>query len=72
MSSRKTKKPSTTPDTVALYMASGCSIHPLLYNEYLDQLEQLDKKGKICLLPSTIFTIYHRKIRKRHQSEQIA
>jgi hypothetical protein len=53
-----------TIDDVALYLGRGCSIHPLLYDYFHDELDHLARTGKISLTPSTIFEKFHRKISK--------
>lgn len=51
-----------TIDEVTSYILKGCLVLPPLYDYYLDQLEELERQGKICLTPSCIFELYHRNL----------
>ena len=73
MSSNRVNQSSISVDALMLYIARGCLIMPCMTDMFLDQIEHLDRTGKICLTPNTIFALYHRKLQqKRRKSEQIA
>ena len=51
-------------DDIGNYFATGCIIHPLLYDYFLALLEEKECKNKVCLIPISIFHIYHKKLQK--------
>lgn len=51
-------------DEAVLYIGKGCDIHPLLCEFVLDTLCEMEKKGKVCLTPLSIFQAYHKKLKK--------
>lgn len=55
--SRKLKD-SLDINEIADYLEQGASLHPLLYDYYLEHLEELSFKDKITLLPHTILELY--------------
>ncbi len=46
-------------DEALLAAARGAILHPHLHLEILKELEELERKGKISRLPSTILEHYH-------------
>lgn len=52
----------TTIDHVALYLARGCDLHPLVDEYYHDELDYLVRMGRASLTPSAIFEKFHRKL----------
>lgn len=58
-------KRSISIDEILLYLSKGCKVHPLLYNHMLDQLDEMQRRGKLCLTPSTVLVLYHYKLRRK-------
>lgn len=58
-------KRSISIDEILLYLAKGCKVHPLLYDHMFDQLEDMQRRGKLCLTPSSVFSLYHRNLRRK-------
>lgn len=61
---RKWLSRQVTIDDVALYLARGAFIHPLLDETYLELLVELQRLNKVSLLPMVVLQLFHRKIRK--------
>ena len=57
MKVRKTK--SVTLDEVLLAEIRGAILHPELHLAVLNELEELERKGKLCRMPSTILETYN-------------
>lgn len=54
-----------TVDEIALYLAKGCVIYPPLDDHFLDELTELERRGKLSLTPSLIFLLYHRDLHRK-------
>jgi len=46
-------------DDIQFYAARSTELHPLLYNQFLDEIIKLENKNKLCALPITILEHYH-------------
>lgn len=53
-----------TTDTIQYYLALGLVLHPTLKSIFDRQLYELEQKGKVRLLPSTILIMYNRKLQQ--------
>ena len=51
----------TNIDDAVLYIAKGCDAHPLVDDFIISELQELKHKGKVSLLPNTIFDIFHKR-----------
>lgn len=63
MASKKLKY-KVTLDEATLYVARGCEIHPDLDQFILNELQHLQRMGKVSLTPKTILELYTRRMRK--------
>lgn len=52
-------------DEVAFYYANGIRVLPSIYVSYLDDLSELERKNKLCLLPNTVLERYHVELFRR-------
>ncbi len=52
-------------DDIQFYAAHSAELHPLLYNQFLDEVIKLENKNKLCALPMTIFEHYHLHLTQR-------
>lgn len=57
-------KKGSSVNEIGLYLAHGCKIHPKTYDVFLDELQEMQNKGKLSLTPNTIFQVFHQKLRK--------
>ena len=44
------------------YLIKGAHVHPLLYTEFLECLQNLEYKSKICLTPHTRMELYSKRV----------
>lgn len=52
-------------DDIQFYAARSAELHPLLYNQFLDEIIKLENKNKLCALPITIFEHYHLRLAQK-------
>lgn len=62
MSSYKLKQ-SASIHEVALYLAKGAKLHPLLDDWYTEELANLERFEQVSLVPLVILQRYHKKLR---------
>lgn len=55
------KNESISIDDIQLYIAKGIYLHPTLERRYVRMLIELERKGKIRLLPITTLVLYNNK-----------
>jgi hypothetical protein len=53
------------PDNIQMCLSVGIVVLPLVYETYLITLKRLSEKEVVCLLPSTVFELYHIHIRRK-------
>jgi hypothetical protein len=58
------KKNDPSPDMIQYYLANEVVLHPTLKIIFDRQLYELESKGKLRLLPSTILIMYNRKLQQ--------
>lgn len=51
-------------DTVQLYLAKGVIPHPLLEDHFIELMQHQEQMDQVCLIPSTIFQIFHNRLKK--------
>ena len=49
---------------IQFYITRGAKLHPILYVEFMEMLTYLERREKICLMPSTILQRYSMKWKK--------
>jgi hypothetical protein len=57
-------------DEIALYLAKGCEVHPVLQNYFFDRLDELAIGGKISLTPAFKLKLFHIKLSQKIQTKQ--
>jgi hypothetical protein len=65
MKRRKPKQISI--DDIQFYVARCVDLHPLLYNQFLEEIINLENKNKICAMPITILEHYHIRLANKHK-----
>lgn len=59
---RVRKTQSVTIDEVQFYLSNQINVHPELYQKFLNEICELDKKHKLTLLPKTRLEAYSHRI----------
>lgn len=54
-----------TVDQIQGYLVRGVALLPNLYEHLLVQLESMVREKKACMLPVSIFDLYHIRLKKR-------
>lgn len=53
-----------TVDVIQFYISKKITLHPYLYDEYINKLIYLSNQNKISLTPELIFEIFNTKFKK--------
>ncbi len=54
-----------TVDQIQGYLVKGVVPLPLIYEHLLTQLEEMHQENNICMLPISVFDLYHIKLTKK-------
>ena len=54
-----------TVDKIQFIAAQGAILHPLLDDQYIELIIELDRKEKLCALPITRLQSFYNKIRQK-------
>ncbi len=54
-------------DTVAFYYANGINVLPSLTINFIDDLAEMERQEKVCLLPAAVLEKYHLDLFRRIQ-----
>ena len=67
-----------TVDEIQGYLSKGAALLPHIYEHMLIRLIEMEHNEKACLLPITIFDMYHLRLKRRleyrisqHQARQV-
>ena len=55
-------------DDIGFLTSKGCLLHPILLDQYNQDLIKLDREGKVCLTPSVKLQNYHLYLEKSYKS----
>lgn len=54
----------TDVDMFQQYISMGATLHPVTYMLFIEKLTEMEKKQKLCLLPSMILQLYADKFKQ--------